>query len=439
MPTLGGDVRGRALVVAGEQDRAQPEARAARRRPRREVGFTVSATDEHGAGLAVPADDDRRVRPRPRRRRRAAASSARERDPARRASARGRPTTARPSDDAAARRGPARLREGLDRAGLDARGAGAGDDGPRDRVLAGVPRAAPARRSSLGSRRRRRPATTSTSAMRPVVTVPVLSSTTVSTRRVDSRTSGPLIRMPSWAPRPVPTSSAVGVARPRAHGQAMISTATAAVNGRVGASVAGDAARSRAWPRRARGRPARRRPRPGRPGAAPAPCRPGRRSTSRAIWASAVSAPTRVARTTRRPPAFTVAPVTASPGPDLDGHALAGEQRRVDGRGALDPPRRRSRPSRRGARRTGRRRRARSIGIRDLRRRRGARRRPWPPARAAPGGRRRPGAWPAPRGSGRRGSSAVTPRGDLETGHVDRRSPAPPRATSRRRRGRRSR
>ncbi len=48
--------------------------------------------------------------------------------------------------------------------------------------------------------------------------------------RVDSSTSGPLIRMPSWAPRPVPTISAVGVARPSAHGQAMINTATAAVN-----------------------------------------------------------------------------------------------------------------------------------------------------------------------------------------------------------------
>ena len=41
---------------------------------------------------------------------------------------------------------------------------------------------------------------------------------------------GPLIRMPSWAPRPVPTIRAVGVASPRAQGQAMISTATAAVN-----------------------------------------------------------------------------------------------------------------------------------------------------------------------------------------------------------------
>jgi uncharacterized protein (TIGR02246 family) len=66
--------------------------------------------------------------------------------------------------------------------------------------------------------------------IRPVVTVPVLSSTTVSTRRVDSSTSGPRMRMPSWAPRPVPTSSAVGAARPSAHGQAMISTATAALN-----------------------------------------------------------------------------------------------------------------------------------------------------------------------------------------------------------------
>src|SRR5690625_6894777 len=50
----------------------------------------------------------------------------------------------------------------------------------------------------------------------PVVTVPVLSSTIVSTLRVDSRVSGPLMRTPICAPRPVPTSSAVGVARPRA-------------------------------------------------------------------------------------------------------------------------------------------------------------------------------------------------------------------------------
>src|SRR6266545_4787978 len=38
-------------------------------------------------------------------------------------------------------------------------------------------------------------------------------------------------------------------------------------------------------------------------------------STRRAICASCVSAPTRVARTTSRPPALTVAPTTMSPGP----------------------------------------------------------------------------------------------------------------------------
>ena len=43
----------------------------------------------------------------------------------------------------------------------------------------------------------------------------------------------PLDQHPIWAPRPVPTSSAVGVARPSAHGHAMISTATAAVNAAV--------------------------------------------------------------------------------------------------------------------------------------------------------------------------------------------------------------
>ena len=71
---------------------------------------------------------------------------------------------------------------------------------------------------------------TTTSCIRPCVIVPVLSSTATSTARVASRTSPPLITMPSCAPRPVPTMIAVGVARPRAHGHAMISTATAAVN-----------------------------------------------------------------------------------------------------------------------------------------------------------------------------------------------------------------
>ena len=151
-----------------------------------------------------------------------------------------------------------------------------------DRVLAAVPR----RRAAAAQRRRprsacRAAATLDAGAAAPVVTVPVLSSTTVSTRRVDSSTCGPLIRMPSWAPRPVPTSSAVGVASPRAHGQAMISTATAAVNA-AAASCAGqqpdDEGQRRATPRTTGtktagdpvGQPLHRRP-----------CRSGRCSTRR--------------------------------------------------------------------------------------------------------------------------------------------------------------
>ena len=123
--------------------------------------------------------------------------------------------------------------------------------------------------------------------------------------------------MPSWAPRPVPTMIAVGVASPRAHGQAMISTATAAVtatdagspapsqNPRVAAAIVMTTGTNTAAIRSARRWI----------GALPA-CASW---TSRAIWASLVSAPTRVARTTSRPPALMVPPVTASPGPTSTG------------------------------------------------------------------------------------------------------------------------
>ncbi len=118
--------------------------------------------------------------------------------------------------------------------------------------------------------------------------------------------------MPTCAPRPVPTSSAVGVARPSAQGQAMINTATAAVK----ASVAG-CPRASQTPRVTSAIPIT-------TGTNTAETRSARRwtralplwasVTSRAMRASCVSAPTRVARTTSRPPAFTVAPTTASPG-----------------------------------------------------------------------------------------------------------------------------
>ena len=158
------------------------------------------------------------------------------------------------------------------------------------------------RRRGEGPRRgsRRRAARRSASSIRPSVTVPVLSSTIVSTRRVCSRISGPLIRMPICAPRPVPTMSAVGVASPSAQGQAMISTATAAVNAvrcrrrRRRASRRASAARSTitTGTKIAETRSASRCT-----GAFP-DCAS---STRRAIWASAVSAPTLVARTTSRP------------------------------------------------------------------------------------------------------------------------------------------
>ena len=61
----------------------------------------------------------------------------------------------------------------------------------------------------------------------PSVSVPVLSTTRVSTFSRISSASAFLISTPASAPRPVPTMIAMGVASPSAQGQAMISTATA--------------------------------------------------------------------------------------------------------------------------------------------------------------------------------------------------------------------
>ena len=209
------------------------------------------------------------------------------------------PSTPRPSRFVKSSTAPSSRGRGRDRAG--------------DRVLGEVlERADEAQRLVVASS-----AITSTSVILPLVTVPVLSSTTVSTRRVDSSTSGPLISRPSWAPRPVPTISATGVARPSAHGQAMISTATAAVNANVAlspvpsqkpsvATVSAITIGTNTPATRSASRWT---------GALPV-CAA---VTSRAIWASAVSAPTLVARTTSRPPALTVAPATSAPGPTSTG------------------------------------------------------------------------------------------------------------------------
>jgi hypothetical protein len=153
---------------------------------------------------------------------------------------------------------------------------------------------------------------TSIRLIRPAVMVPVLSSTTVSIRRVDSRTCGPLIRMPSWAPRPVPTMSAVGVASPSAQGQAMIRTATAAVNAASVSPVrANQATRVPSASRMTIGTNT---PLTRSASRCTAALPFWASSTSLAICASWVSAPTRSARTSSRPAALSVPPITGSPG-----------------------------------------------------------------------------------------------------------------------------
>uniref|UniRef100_A0A0A9E2C7 Secreted protein n=1 Tax=Arundo donax TaxID=35708 RepID=A0A0A9E2C7_ARUDO len=58
----------------------------------------------------------------------------------------------------------------------------------------------------------------------PIVSVPVLSKTMQSTLCTLSRACPPLIRTPCEAPTPVATITAVGVASPKAQGQAITIT-----------------------------------------------------------------------------------------------------------------------------------------------------------------------------------------------------------------------
>ena len=151
----------------------------------------------------------------------------------------------------------------------------------------------------------------SVSVMRPLVSVPVLSSTTVSIRRERSSASPPRIRMPSCAPRPVPTRIAVGVANPSAHGHAMIKTATAATRPCVGLPASTHQARKVriAAPITTGTKIALTRSTSFCTGAFSAwAC-----STRRAICASAVSAPIALARTLITPCWLIVAPATESP------------------------------------------------------------------------------------------------------------------------------
>ena len=67
----------------------------------------------------------------------------------------------------------------------------------------------------------------------PWVIVPVLSRTITCNLCANSRLSAPLIKMPFSAPLPVPTMIEVGVAKPRAQGQATIRTLTVVINAMV--------------------------------------------------------------------------------------------------------------------------------------------------------------------------------------------------------------
>ncbi len=147
----------------------------------------------------------------------------------------------------------------------------------------------------------------------PLVRVPVLSITTVSIRAEVSSAMAFLNRMPRWAPRPVPTMIAVGVARPSASGQVITTTvmanSSASVKGRSLASA--QAAKVSPPPARAT--------RTSQKAARSASRWPGALEfcascTSSTIWASAVSLPTLVARTRRVPFLLMVAPMTWSPG-----------------------------------------------------------------------------------------------------------------------------
>ena len=149
----------------------------------------------------------------------------------------------------------------------------------------------------------------------PSVSVPVLSTTSVSTLAKRSSASAFLIRTPACAPRPVPTMIDIGVARPSAHGQAMIST-----DDRGDQGVGHRAAAGRTAPRRRRRAIA--------TAITAGTNQPATTSARRwigarercasaticTIWASMVSLPTRSARMTKLPDWLTVPPMTGSPG-----------------------------------------------------------------------------------------------------------------------------
>ncbi len=157
--------------------------------------------------------------------------------------------------------------------------------------------------------------TKSVSSGRPSVSVPVLSrAMTVASRSV-CRASPLRKSTPSSAARPVPTMIEVGVARPMAHGQAMISTATALTSAKDNAGSGPSTSHA---------------PKVSKAAAMTAGTNhavtlstnawigsfePWAASTMRMIWASSVAEPTLVARNEKLPVLLMVPPTTSAPIP----------------------------------------------------------------------------------------------------------------------------
>ena len=147
----------------------------------------------------------------------------------------------------------------------------------------------------------------------PLVIVPVLSNTIALIWQALSRGSPPLIKIPCSAPLPVPTIMAVGVASPRAQGQAITITAVNAIKAKesvapsrkyhtpnVAMATIITAGTNQAEIRSAT--------------AWMGAFDPWASSTSRIIWERVVSAPTRVALNSKLPVLFMVPPMTKSSG-----------------------------------------------------------------------------------------------------------------------------
>ncbi len=176
-----------------------------------------------------------------------------------------------------------------------------------------------ARRSTSSSVQPGSTVTMSVTTGSPRVIVPVLSSTTVVSAPARSSASPERNRIPSVAPLPVPTITAVGVARPIAHGQAITSTATMLISARVKAEVSpvGGGASSSQPAKVSSARPITAGTNTAETWSASrwmGALLPWASSTSRTICARAVSLPTRVASKRMAPILLSVAPITSSPG-----------------------------------------------------------------------------------------------------------------------------